>query len=625
MRPHASPARLALVSLVLAALACSGLPQPISSPSAATAPPSAATAVPNASAPAPTAPAGSTAAANTNTLLAIAVRIDGRAPTVDAYLGDPAQAPFTPPPGRYFVNVLDQHGLSLSLGAVSVAAGQPVPLPEALASAGGKADAAQASLLTTLGKFLIGAQLAQLNAYDAVSAGFTQPLFSKAVQPAEASLDQMMADEADLSGQQAAVLAAADALQATLPTAAAPSGRLAAPARGLKDAFLGFFGYANDAGKRARQRIVQISAGLSAGDKADAFDALRSGFKGDAQNYDDWLAQLASGKLDQQAAQMESDLRNAAGFAAQAQQANDTVGEVVKREGGELVTKGAELNVEIIKTVLGQVSPDLSKGYDLAKQGARWAQYVQDAYNDPLNAAKQLTREQLLAKINERIKSDLADCCPGLSSDDAQQIADSVSRQMISAIPGLAPVETGEATPASITLKPDQFTKALLGYLGFKNTSAPGQLGPPNWCFTGAVPDTGNAPVAPWTVAADGTLTGVCQGSIQSVKMTWDGTSSGKWDPDTGTVTWSITMNIKEAGYPSGFFIVRTLQIDGSGPVAEQDGVVSAQGTAQYTDKCDSNPKTPGLVPCNPSFSGPDAPTGYSYAGTLDWKMTFQP
>src|SRR5260221_151343 len=173
---------------------------------------------------------------------------------------------------------------------------------------------------------------------NATTKGFSEPLFSKTVQPGEDSLNLLYAHYAEIGSQEQAVLAAADTLQTQVQTAfARPGGtgdRLAAPApgqaAGLKDAFLGFFGYARDTGKRARDRIIQISAGLSPGDKADAFDALRAGFKGDAQNFDDLLTELASGKLDNQAAQMESDLRNSASFAAAAQQANATVGEVVK-------------------------------------------------------------------------------------------------------------------------------------------------------------------------------------------------------------------------------------------------------------------------------------------------------
>ena len=463
MENQALRARFALILLVLAALACNSLAVPVATVHPA--PTATAPAGPTSSAPALTPAAAATGAANVNTILAVAVRLDGSQPTLVGYLGDPAQAPFQPPAGRYYVDVLDSNGLTLSLGAVNVAAGTAVPLPASVAAAGGKADPTQASLLATLGKFLIEAELAKLTAYDAASKGFSAPLFAKAVQPGQDSLDQLYAHYDELGRQEQSVLAAADALQTQVPAAFARpgggAGWLAALAPGqaprpaarqmpgLKDALLGFFGYARDTGLRARQRIIQISAGLSPGDKADAFDALRSGFKSDAQNFDDLLAQLATGKLDNQAAQMESDLRNSPTFAAAAQQANDTVGQIVKREGGELVTKGVELQVEVIKTVLGKLSPDLTKGYDLAEKGAKWAQYVQDFYNNPLNAAEQLTREQLTEKIKERIASDLADCCPGIPSDIADQIAGTVSEQAVGAIPQLTLDSTAIAATAA--------------------------------------------------------------------------------------------------------------------------------------------------------------------------------
>ena len=468
MKVGAAPVRFAFLALLIAALACSNLPLPggatqhsPATPVAGTTGPGGGTAGPNATTPAP----GATGAANAHDLLAIAVRLDGSQPTLAGYLDDPAQAPFTLPAGRYFVDVVDDQGMVLSLGALNVNAGKPVPLPASVGGAGGKADPKQAELLNTLGKFLIEAELSKLDTYAALSAGFTQPLFAKAIQPTQDDLNQLVAHNAEISSQEQAVLAAADALQTQVPAAFRQPGaasRLAALAPGLKDALLGFFGYARDTGKRARQRIIDIGTTLSPGDKADAFDALRSGFKSDAQDFDDLLAQLATGKLDNNAAQIESDLRNSLGFATAAQQAGDTVGQVVHKEGGELVTKGAELQVEVIKTVLGNLSPNLTQGYDLAEKGAKWAQFAQDLYNNPLNTGEQLGRDKLRDKISEKIVSDLEACCPEIPSTAAQTIANTISQQIVDAIPPLTANATGEAPAA----KPDQFTKANLSYLG---------------------------------------------------------------------------------------------------------------------------------------------------------------
>src|SRR5262249_15401990 len=151
--------------------------------------------------------------ANANTILAIAVRLDGGSPTLVGYLDDPTQAPFKPAAGRYLVDVLDANGLVLSLGAVNVAAGAAVPMPASVSGAGGKADARQAALLTTLGKFLIEAELSKLDTYSALSAGFTKPLFSKDVQPSQDNLNHLVAHNTEISNEEPAVLAAADTLQ----------------------------------------------------------------------------------------------------------------------------------------------------------------------------------------------------------------------------------------------------------------------------------------------------------------------------------------------------------------------------------------------------------------------------
>ena len=76
--------------------------------------------------------------------------------------------------------------------------------------------------------------------------------------------------------------------------------------------------------------------------------------------------------------------------------------------------------LEVIKTVLGNLSPKLTQGYDLAEKGAKWAQFAQDLYNNPLNTGTQLALDKLQDKISEKIVSDLEACCPEIPSTAAQ-------------------------------------------------------------------------------------------------------------------------------------------------------------------------------------------------------------
>ena len=174
--------------------------------------------------------------------------------------------------------------------------------------------------------------------------------------------------------------------------------------------------------------------------------------------------------------------------------------------------------------------------------------------------------------------------------------------------------------------QPDQFTKANLAYLGMKDLTAPGEGGPPNWCFTGAVPDAGDSPTPPFSVAPDGALTGVCKGAIKSYQMTWTGSSTGQWDPQTAVVTWTLAMTIVEQGNKAGQTTVRTVKIDGSGPLTAAAGVVSARGTATWTDTCAAGGKLgDGFQRCLLAGLTEAEQTGYSHQGTLDWSMTFTP
>jgi hypothetical protein len=390
--------------------------------------------------------------ASSNAVAAVALRLDGSRSGLSSFLG-PASNTWALQPGTYLVAAVDQSGTTIVFPAMQIVA-VPLIWPADFSTAAGTKNPGRAAAIKTLVRFLMAAESAKLTALSYSSAGFTEPLF--AASPGPAALDGLYARYSALVAQQPSVLAALEVIIQLAPRTGVLRSKLAAPRRDWHDNLLGFFGYAGGAGARARDRILAIAETLTPDEQAEAFDGLREGFKGGATNFDDLAVKLQNGELDTQAAQMESDMRNAAGFAAGAQQAGATVGQVVHQEGGELVTKGAELDAEIIKVALGDAFPDISQGFDLADKAKEWTDYVESVYKNPLAVAEGEARGAIQEKIKERIREQLGKCCESLADDVADSIADSLSEQAMDAVPLLVVNIQATQTALAAELPPGQ-------------------------------------------------------------------------------------------------------------------------------------------------------------------------
>ncbi len=387
-------------------------------------------------------------------ILAIAFSVNPDAPLLSAYIGNPVNAPFTLPKGKYYIEAVDQNNFVIALSNQVVAApNDRVVLPNSFQQAGGVQDAARARSLKTLANGLARIELTKLVALQAASGNFSVPLFDAQTRPTQADLDRLFAQYIVLGAQQNDVLAALASIEPRA-SAAFPrqvASRNAMPALGvfdkIKTQLTGFFGYAGDAGKRAGERILATSAQLSPDDKQDAFDSIRPGLRGDARNYDELIEKIKAGALDTQATQIEADLRNSPGYIVVAQQKNQTVGEIVRQEGAELVIKGGELQAQVIKTVLADVFPDITTGFDYADKVKDWVEYINQVYQDPLGVVGGKLSDTAKEKIKERIQSDLEKCCGQLSDKIREQIADKVSDTTITTITDA--FASGTVTPAA--------------------------------------------------------------------------------------------------------------------------------------------------------------------------------
>ncbi len=224
----------------------------------------------------------------------------------------------------------------------------------------------------------------------------------------------------------------------------------------VKDSLLGFFGYAGDAGKRAAADVLNVANQMSPDDMADAFADVPPGLTGGARDFDELAEKLSSGALAANAAQIRSALWRNTSFYGAAQGACDCGRpelSTAHKEGAELATRGVDLNVTVVKTVLGNVFPDITTGIDYADKASEWAEYARDVYVNPLGTAEAGARDTIAERIKARIQSDLEKCCPGLDGDLVEEAAGAIAKgvldtvpEVFAATPAATPVATAEPT-----------------------------------------------------------------------------------------------------------------------------------------------------------------------------------
>ncbi len=372
---------------------------------------------------------------NANIMLeAIALRQDNGQREIGAFIG-PVTAMWNLPRGTYRISAINENSEIYDFHELQII-DVPVIWPEEFNSAGGEKNDQQARTIFSLVSFLIQADLAQLAALEISSAGFSQPLFTS--QPSESDLDSIHTHYGYLSAREQEVLGALDRLIATSSEKTSWV-KDASPLEDWRVTFLGFFGYVANSKIRARDRILEISANMTAEEKQEAYGVLRPALQEQAGTYDELVEKLRAGELTAEADKLERDLYASVGYTSAAQGKDLSVGQVIHKEGAELVEKGAEFEVEVIKTVLTAALPDISEGFDLADKANEWAEYVENIYKNPLGAAEGELRGAMQEKIKDRILGDLKACCEDMDDDLAEDIADKLSEEAMNAVPELIP------------------------------------------------------------------------------------------------------------------------------------------------------------------------------------------
>ncbi len=389
----------------------------------------------------------------------VAVRSSGGPAIGYAYVGDGAAQP-VPAEGAYTVYLTDGDARVLILADVSANGEAPLDFPTDLGGSGAAVDRETAADIRTVIDAFSYVKLTEYTALEASSGGYENRLFTEGDGDPNEALDRLYVLYSDAAHREGTVL---DAL-AHLDARAASSGagpRFAAgppllPLAGIwdsiKDSFNGFFGYAGEAGERASGSILKTFDEMTPDERDDAVAFLPPAITGGASSYDDLAAKLRNGELNDSAAQIRRQLWQDPGFAAAAQDLCDCNRpdlQTAHTEGAELVSKGADLNVAVVKTVLGEVFPDISTGFDYADKANEWAEYAREVYQDPLAAGEKTLRAALEKKIADRIKEDLEACCgDDLDPDLLDEAVGALAENAVSQVPTVfIPTPTPENTP----------------------------------------------------------------------------------------------------------------------------------------------------------------------------------
>jgi hypothetical protein len=308
----------------------------------------------------------------------------------------------------------------------------------------GQPDDDIASQLQTLADFMISVDLAQLTYLEIATGGF-QGSFQASVGDIQMSdIDPFYARLQEIADQEESVLAAINALEsrAKLAIAVTPqdlNGPLASkvsacPRLGVWDSLVSFFSFKGEEDKLAQQEILSVSAAMTPGEKEEAFYWLSTERVGGAQNYDEFLAQLQAGNLED-ITRIRSDLHTGGPYQGVYQtinpDSNRPGGETIHRAGAELVTRGAALHVDVVKEVLSTVFPGMDKGFEYADKAAEWAEFVRNMYINPLGTLRDMTIDHIQSEIMENIQLDLMSAIPDLDEETAEELAGTLTNEII--------------------------------------------------------------------------------------------------------------------------------------------------------------------------------------------------
>lgn len=381
---------------------------------------------------------------------ALAYRMDDLLPVLSLYVGRPDEDPFTLPSGRYYIEAIDQKSEGISMGIVEVGGVGVemaiVDFPRLFAREEDLLSPFQVTEVNDLMEFILLTEVSKMTFYQTISRDFSTLPYSSGEDISMSALDPLFETFFAMEERTAVVSEALESFQARALQALsqASSGAdlnkkgqtLVRPKQitGLLIKFASFFGRGSVAADNARTEMLAAYAAMPEAEREEAFQMVEESNRAGAENFADFIVKLQNGEVGTSATLgARRDLYNDWGYQAAAQTPgiNRPCLNTAHTEGAELVTAGAELYVDIVKTVLTTNFPDIKTGVDWAEKADKWSNYIRDLMNDPARAAENFTFDQLKDALTDQIKGDLGEINPGISDDEVEEIAGEIAQAIV--------------------------------------------------------------------------------------------------------------------------------------------------------------------------------------------------
>lgn len=312
--------------------------------------------------------------------------------------------------------------------------------------------------IDTLVEFSIVNQLAVFSLLEMFSDGFTKPLFDDTVVITDEDynniyliMEELYSYKGPVMNSLGILVPAELAYESQLYACYNPPGSYIVPvyaSPGILGSFLDFFSFTGGAGKRSRERIIELTKNCNEFEKRDLFDSLPVAHQAGAGDYNEWFQKLNNGDLDNRAAQIHNTFMNDPAYLSNASAKSERPVDVTYKDGAEMVTKGAKFYVDAGSTAVGSALPGFSSGM----------QTVQDL-NDKVEKYKKYTETFYEKGMKETVKMAVTDKFDDMVTG---QIKESLGEHVSDVVTHLTQQVTGKGKPSELVELGLNYGKAIV-------------------------------------------------------------------------------------------------------------------------------------------------------------------
>lgn len=370
----------------------------------------------------------------------LAIAIPRANPTTFAYLfiGDAEKDDWFLPGDAYYIEAAGADDTVYTISWQQVrGTNDRVDLESLIRSSVNETDPDRKQELILVANAMGGIRSGMLAFLEAASDGFTSPLFEPSPDISPIELRSIYENYDSVLDQEDAILNAIVALEMRAENAAGSTGcrRVCKPKAGIKESIFEFFFESRNIDRRAVDDILAGVGGMSAEEKMEAWEYIPTSTTGGAQSFDELIIKLQNGELQGEANRIRNSLMDEPAFVAtlaDIRKTNRPMLQIAYEEGSNLVDKGANMEVEIIKQVLQSSFPGIEEGFDYADKVNEWVELIHTTYENPLEGAAAYASSQAEERINGQIKDNLLEM--GYDEDAAGEMADTITGEILNQI-----------------------------------------------------------------------------------------------------------------------------------------------------------------------------------------------